>query len=410
MALPVTPRLGRFARTGFAATLTLAACATAAGAGQGPDGPKRPSPKAQAAPAVTTADDRIFAEAARAVASGETDSLLASTEAALLRAPGDRTAAARRAATLLAMNDAPAALRVYAAWAEVAGREDAALLARVAAGMLRQLEQASLAEIRARAREARARHGDAGARKALEDAASAGTAESWEATLALARLGDGSAVDVVAASVREAAGSRKVSALAALRGLPDRPSVVEAIRGALGEKDDMVRDAAAEAATGRNAPSLVGPLREVVKSARFTAPLRAAVALMRMGDVTGRHLVETGLEDPLPDGRILAARAYLGRTDTTWAAKLEPVLADPNQLLRIFAAEVLLPVRPGPARLALDPLLTDANPALRTEAVRVAATDPVVPLAKLRVALADAAPWVRLHAAEALARPLRGAP
>jgi hypothetical protein len=276
--------------------------------------------------------------------------------------------------------------------------------------MLRRLEKASLSEIRARAMEARARLGDADARRALEDGAKTGSPDSWEATLALARLGDGPAADVVAASVREAVGSRKVTALGSLRGLPGRPAVIEAIRGALEEKDDMVRDAAAEAATGRDAPALVRPLREVVKTARFTAPLRAAVALMRMGDATGRNLVEAGLEDALPDGRILAARAYVGRPAAAWASKLEPVLSDPNQLLRILAAELLLPVRPGPARSALEPLLADANPVLRAEAVRVAAADPATPLPKLRAALADEAAWVRLYAAEALARPRRPIP
>ena len=272
--------------------------------------------------------------------------------------------------------------------------------------MLLKLERAPLAAIRARALEARARRGDPEASKALElrRTSDPETNEAWEAALALARMGDASAVLEVTRVAREAAGSMKATALGALRGIPTAPPVVEVIAEALKHGDDVVKDAAADAAIGRTDPMLAGPLRDVMRSSRFTAPLRAAVALMRMDDRSGQALVEANLGGDLPDGRIIAAQAYVGRPDTAWVAKLEPVLRDANPLLRILAAELLLPVRPRDALQALGPALEDENPVLRAEAVRVLAGHPGSPLAALRAALTDEAAWVRFHAAEALAR------
>lgn len=392
-----------------AALLPLAILVTAYGLALTPSTLAAQSKASRTPPAAAAAqaDERLFNEIAAAVARGEGDELLAAADAALVRTPSDRNAAARKIAVLLASNDVSAALRVYEAWAEPSRLEDGSLLSRVARGILAELDKAPLSEIRMRALEARARLGDAGAREAIvkRRKASPPTADTWDATMALARLGDAEAAAEVLRSARETAGSRKVAALATLQGLPTTPALVEILRGALLEGDDMVRDAAADAATGRDAPSLVEPLRTVLKSARFTAPLRAAVALWRMGDRTGQPLLESALKGDLADARILAAHAYAGSRDTAWAATLEPVLADPNQLLRIFAAELLLPVKPEEAMRALEPLATDPNPVLRTEAVRVLATSPTVSTPSLRAALGDPAPSVRLLAAIALAGP-----
>jgi HEAT repeat protein len=275
--------------------------------------------------------------------------------------------------------------------------------------VLAQLESAQLAEIRGRALEARARRGDAAARKALDArrAARPETPDTWEATLALARLGDAAAANEVARAVKDAVGSRKAAALGALRGVPTTPAVIDAIADALATGDDVVRDAAAEAAIDREAPVLVAPLKTVLSTARFTAPLRAAVALARMNDPSGQALIDANLGGDLPDGRIVAARAYVGRPAAGWAAKLVPVLGDPNPLMRVLAAELLLPVKQREALEALGPELEEENPVLRAEATRVLAASPEAPLALLRASLGDRAPWVRFHAADALAR--RGA-
>lgn len=402
------PHLRSSRRALATALLAPAALVAAYGLAQPLSALAAQSKSSQTQPAADAAqtDDRLFSEIAAAVARGDADQLLAAADAALVRTPSDRNAAARKIAVLLASDDAGAALRVYEAWAEAARLEDTGLLSRVARGILVELDRAPLSEIRVGALEARARLGDAGAREAIvkRRQASPPTADTWGATVALARLGDGGATAEVLRSARETAGSRKVAAITMLRGLPTTPALVEVIRDALIEGDDMVRDAAADAAAGRDAPSLVEPLRAVLKTARFTAPLRAAVALRRMGDRTGQPMLDSALKGELADARILAARAYVGNKDTGWAAALEPVLADPNQVMRIFAAELLLPVKPEAAMQALEPLMKDPNPVLRAEATRVLAVAPAAPLPMLRAALGDPAPWVRLPAAAALAR------
>lgn len=360
-----------------------------------------------AAKADALSDDLLFDAAAKAVTSGDADLLLAKADAALIRSAADRTAAAWRIAVLLAKGSAADALRAYETWAAAARREDAPLLSRLAGGVLAQLDRTPLSELRARALEVRARRGDTAARALLEQRRKAKpeTPDSWESAIALARLGDAAGAAMLAAAAREATGSRRVSALGAFRDVPASPAVVEALALALKDGDDMVRDAAADAATGRTSPDLVGPLREVVKSARFTAPLRAAVALMRMGDDTGRPLVDAALAAPLADGRLVAARAYVGRKEIAWIAHVEPLLSDANVLYRVFAAEVLLPVRSAEALRALEPILADENPVLRAEATRVAGLAPAPPVPALRAALGDANPWVRFHAAVALMKP-----
>ena len=361
-----------------------------------------PRPYAQAAP---PSDDSVFDAAVKAVGKGEAREWLAKAEASLARPPADRAAAVPVIALLLANGDTEPALKVYAAWAQAAQREDAALLSRLAGGVLRQLEQAPLAEVRARSLEARARAGDRTARTQLESRRNARpeTPDSWESTLALARLGDPAAATEVVGAARAATGSQRVAVLGAFRGVPTTPAMIDAIALALAEGDDVVRDAAADAATGRPAPALVEPLRRVMHTARFTAPLRAAVALVRAGDENGRARVDAALTGPLPDGRLLAARAYVARPDTGWVTSIEPLLADANALYRIYAAELLMPVRPSQALAALAPMLVDENPVLRAEAMRVAGLAPAPPLPALRAGLGDANPWTRFHAAQALA-------
>jgi hypothetical protein len=372
---------------------------------QAPPGGARQAPQARTS--AIPSDDRLFAEAEKAVAAGEADRLLAAADATLARTPGDRAATASKVAVWLAKGDPAAALDAYGAWAKATRQEDTLLLGRLATGVLRHLDRSPLAEIRARALEARASREDADARKLLAGRRTAGpqSADSWESTLALARLGDASAVAEVARAIGGAAGSRKAAGLAALRGVPTSAEVVDTIRAALQDGDDMVRDAAADAATGRREESLRGPLRDVARSARFTAPLRAAVALVRMGDDTERSQVDAALATGLPDARLLAARAYVGRPETAWIARIEPLLGDANTLYRIFAAELLLPVRAAEAMRALEPILADENPVLEAEATRVVASSPSPPIGLLRAALGDANPWVRLHAATALAGP-----
>lgn len=364
----------------------------------------RSTPAPRATPGQAPSDDQVFDAAAKAVASGQAEQLLARAEAALAKSPADRPAAASTIAVLLAKAEIGPALKVYEAWSKAAAREDAALLSRLAGGVLGHLERSAVAEVRAQSLEARARAGDTAARARLtaRHQATPETPDTWESTMALARLGDESATANLVAAAREVTGSRRVAALGAFKGVPSSPAMIEALRSALAEGDDVVRDAAADAATGRTSPSLAGPLRQVMKTARFTAPLRAAVALMRLGDESGRPLVDAALKAPLADGRLLAARAYVGRPDTGWIASLEPLLADPNVLYRVFAAELLMPVRATAALEALSPILADENPVLRAEATRVAALAPSPPLPALRAALGDASPWVQFHAAQAL--------
>ena len=334
--------------------------------------------------------------------------MVAALEAAdreLEKNPKDRSATVIRMAAMLANGQSLKALDAYDAWTRATAKEDVRLLARVARANLVQLQDGPTTAVRARALEVRGRLGDEAARRVLEARRTQvpPTPDTWESSVALARLGEPKAIAEVAKAARESVGSSRVSALEALRGLPTAGPVQDALLDALTNGDDMAKDTAADVAIDTPSPALVPALKQVLERGRFAAPLRAAVALMRAGNASGRQRVDAALASDLPDARLLAARAYSGGSDVAWVPRLEPVLQDPNTLLRVLAAELLLPAKPAQAMATLGSIMDEANPVLRAEAVRVLASHRPTPTATLRAALRDDAPWVRLHAASALA-------
>jgi hypothetical protein len=365
------------------------------------------TPAKKQAPAATIppGDDRVFLDAIRSTGEGRAEAALAAADATLAKDPKNRDATVSRIALRLASGDPAKALDAYDAWAGAVAREDVGLLARIAKATLTQFDKVPASELRGRALEARVRAGDATARKTLEERrkVTLPTSDTWEATLALARLGDVTAVAEVTAASREGVGSARVTGLQALRGLPAGRQVSDALMDALVTGDDVVKDTAAGVAMDVPSPDLVPTLRQVAQTGRFAAPIRAAAAMMRAGDMSERARVDAALDSPLPDAKVLAAQAYVGSAQSGWIPKLEPVLRDENVLLRVLAAELLLPVRRDAAMAVLGTVLDDPNPVLRAEAMRVLGGDPRAPLALLRAGLRDEAPWPRLYAARAIA-------
>ena len=293
-------------------------------------------------------DDDVFEQAATLGDAGAAE-WIAAADAVLATTPADRQAAARKLAAHLAMGRVPEALVTYESWSKASAREDYALLRRLAVAVLRALHDAPSSELRALALEARARGGDAQARDLLVERAKespATTPDAWQARVALARLGDRASIGVLATRARQGMGSMRLGALDALRGLPVTPDVVTALGEALALEDAMLQGTAATIAGELGAQALIPQLQTVVATGHLDAPLRAACALVALGDTTMRARVDEALTGSLPDVTLLAAQALRAASIATWQPAVRPVLKDANPLLRLQAAAMLLPTLP----------------------------------------------------------------
>lgn len=349
-------------------------------------------------------EDALFLEAARGLDAAAVAKWQAQADALLAADPASRAGTVRRMALHLGAREVDQALAAYARWAAAAQRHDVGLLNRVASATLIQLDEVPNSETRARALEARARGGDDRARALLKERAAATppTADAWHSTMALARLGDMGASREVIDAARQGQGSQRVARVAALGALTPTAEVVAALVEALRVEDPMIQGTAADVAGEIKAKDAAPALRQVMATSRFAAPLRAARALVRIGDPAGRPLLLESLASPLPDVRLLAASGLTGDRTAAWADAVEPIVEDENPLYRLQAAELLLGTRAKAATKVLQDALSDPNPVLREFAARVLATRTTTSLDVLRVALADASPDVRLHAAVAI--------
>ncbi len=365
--------------------------------------PATPRQPAIAPAAPRSADDELFEQAAT-LGEAEAAAWIEAADSVLAKAPTDRQATTRKLAAHLAMGRVPEALVTYESWSKAAAREDHPLLRRLAGAVLRQLETAPSSDLRAQALEARARGGDVQARERLMEHAkeSAATPDAWQARVALARLGDRASVGVLATRARQGMGSMRLGALDALRGLPVTPEVVTALRDALALDDPMLQGTAATLAGELGATALIPQLKTVVATGRLDAPLRAACALVALGDTTMRARVDEALTGSLPDVTLLAAQALRTASIDTWQPAVRPVLKDANPILRLQAAAMLLSTLADEAMPIVSGALADPNPVMREEAMRFVADRPDTALILLKRGLIDASPGVRLRAAAAL--------
>jgi HEAT repeat protein len=307
-----------------------------------------------------------------------------------------REAAAREIEALLVKGDVAAALDRYERQAGAVGSGDVGLLAPIARAVLTELSKSDAAEIRDAALLKLARHGDAAARRAIAGLVAEGDPSALGA---LASQGDRAAVARLEGFVTGSAipGQRHAAVEALGQAGSSRSAGV--LRKALADSDPLLRVTAAEAIGTLHVEAAIPDLVANLDHEMLLVRVSAAVALKRLGDGTGDAILQEALQSPLPDVRIMAAKAWADSGDTSWVGAILPVL-QADGLTRLHAAELLLDQDPAGAQAVLAEALADKNPVTRDEAARILARrGDLGALARL---LGDPIPWARLHAADTI--------
>ncbi|HXG57127.1 MAG TPA: HEAT repeat domain-containing protein [Vicinamibacterales bacterium] len=298
-------------------------------------------------------------------------------------------------------------LDAYEAWLKDSRdrrEEDVYLLEHVVVNVLRQIARDKDPGLRLVALARLARADVAGAQAEL----AALTDGGGPIDAALASVGDGAA----AARIREAAATpgdrrRLIPALEA-GGSANIPTLLNL----LDDKDLSTSTAAASALGRLRAQESVGALRKALTAAYPLVRHTAAVALARLGDPAGQEEVSRMLAMDVPDIKLMAAAAWDGRPGP-WIDTVRPLLANQDGLVRLEAARLIAPIDPDAARLVLHEALNNENPVVRSESTKVVEElmwtgTLTATIADLRGRLRDPDPSVRLPAATALLRLIRG--
>lgn len=315
-----------------------------------------------------------------------------------------RGAALARIKEQIAGRHHDAALEVYEAFVAQTKREDLGLLVLIVRDHLEALTTATDVEVRIGALTALAGASDARARADLVQFGAAGTRGSigLEATLALASLHDEAALKEVRALAGSGPKGVRPRAIAALGEVDRSAAAALAVEG-LQDPDPLARmghiDLVARFGTTSAIPLLKRMLTD--RNAPFLR-LPAAAALRHLGDPSGDEILRQGLNSPLPDARLIAARAMAVVGDRSWVSAVSPILQDPDGLNRLNAAELLLPIDRETALRSLKAAAGDANPVVRAEAARVVALASPPEIPALRALLSDTSELVRLRAATAI--------
>lgn len=352
--------------------------------------------RAAGRPATPASDVATLASGWSALAAGQRDAAARAAAEILKRTPWNHAAMALRIEALSAA-DPLRGLDAYEKWLANRSREDAGLLEPAPRAMLRQIAAGTDAGLRhdalrllaaagvpmpagtgdatdqLTADAARAKDGDAPARKRLEAAVTAGTIDP--ATLA---------------ETLESAGPVGTPMLMTMLTKPAGPS----------------RAAAAAALGRRKAEEAKSALQTLMTDPDPYVRSTAAVALARMGDDQAMTVVERMLQSEVPDLRLMAAEAFNGQNGP-WVSAIMPLLENRDGVTRLQAARLIAPVNPEAARRTLQEAAGDQNPVIRAEAARVMAeVTPTVPdvadITQARRLLRDADATVRLHAAGVL--------
>jgi HEAT repeat protein len=352
----------------------------------------RPQPLPQAQ------QDALVSRARDALKSGRAANAIELSDQVLSGAPDNMAAINVKIDATIALGDLRGALRAYDAFVNMSGRDSAAVLAPVARAYLKTLTQSTLIGTKIDALEALAANGDADAKSTLQTLAKDDNA-GRPAAEALARLGDKAAAQRVAQFAAQAQGSQRADALRTIATIKDVPAEA-LVREALKANDPALQAAGADLAAARGMKTLVPELRQTMASGIAQGQYRAALALVALGDSTGRERVAEALASDVPDSRLSAAAALRKTGDKSWIPRVTPLLANQDGLNRFFAAEMLLPEDRAAAMRVLHPATADPNPVIRGEAARILAEAPSTDISQLRPFLGDSAPRARLWAAK----------
>jgi HEAT repeat protein len=279
---------------------------------------------------------------------------------------------------------------------------DAGLLSPLAADELRALGMHAVSDprLQVEAWERLARHGDAEASAALQRMAldRPGSPVAPLANGALARLGDDTAADRLAAMVSSGTLQDKSNVIEAMRrsGLTTRAHVLLPL---LGDPDPVTRGEAAEALAVLGYRSAGSEIRPLLSDSDPRVRSKAALALKRLGDTGANPAVEAMLRSNVGSARLDALEADPASDRRDIAAAARQLMADPDPLNRVRGAEAMARSDPGAAHAALAAVAGDADSTARRLAARALASLDPADLTLLRRLLEDGAGWVRMYAA-----------
>lgn len=342
-------------------------------------------------------------KAREALTAGRFDAALSLSDGVLKSFPNNRDAAALKISALVAKDDRNAAFSTYETWIQASRREDVTLLEPIARAELNQLRLTPLPIVQGGAMEALAAAGDVDARAALDTAfrSSTPTVLTWDATEALARLGEPAAERRVIDATRNAVGGARIRALHALKTLPQLSGQYpDILRTALSGGDVMLQVAVADVAAALGVRAVLPDLKRAMPGADPFARIWMAAALRRLGDAAGDDLLRGVLTGPAVDVKLIAAQAMKAANQSAWKDVIRPLLDAPEALNRLYAAELFVDEERERALAILKKGLEDPNHVIRGEAGRILTAVDAKNVWVLRWMLRDGAPMVRFLAAK----------
>ena len=292
---------------------------------------------------------------------GKMEQALVRADRVLATNPGSVAAFVLAIEAELARGRSAAALTRYEAWIGARQLEEPSFLRRIAKGVLRELAGANPNPARLDALDALAQEGDAEAIVTLHQGVK--TSNLAEARV-LARKGDEAAVKVLVDDLKRT-GGRSMPAVEAL-GESGSSLAVAALADLLAHGFPEIRGSAVEGlgklgAKHKTAARIKPLLNDPVSFVR----LKAAAALLALGDVSGLPMLQELAGQENPSGRLMAIQAMASQPGPEWQAQVRQLLSADAPEVRVGAARLLLPHQPEVARPILEAAMNDQNPAIR---------------------------------------------
>lgn len=332
------------------------------------------------------------------LAEGRTAEALVRADRVLAANPRSVAAFVLAVETEVARGAWPAALTRYERWIGSRPLEESSILRRIAVGVLRELgDPKRNPATRLEALRALAEDGDGDAIGALHQGVKA--FDVGDATV-LAAMGDETAVKALIAETKKAGGPSpgSVEALGRSGSALAVPIVAELVS----HRADELRAAAAEA-LGRLGSKFktVDHLKTLLKDPKLRVQVKAAGALLSLGDVSGLKILQDLAAHENPQSRLIAAQALAAQPSTEWQEFVRQLTGANLPEVRVGAARLLMPYQPEVAKQVLEASRNDPNLAIRGMAAETLAESLIVTdLTVLRKMLRDPDPQIRVRAAD----------
>jgi hypothetical protein len=275
------------------------------------------------------------------------------------------------------------------------GLEEPTVLRRIAFAVLREAaSQTSNERVRIEALEQLSSAGDQSAGE-LVDGAPAG--KSVAELRARAATGDEEAVAAIVQDLNQ--GGNALQDLDALA-KSGSPSAIDPVAARLRDVRPEIRGAAADALGSLPGPEVTARLKPLLTDRSSFVRVRDAAALYRVGDASGLDILHTLAASGEAGSRLIAAEALAARPDGSWLSLVRDLTDAAEPEVRLGAARLVAPHDPELARRVLNELANDPNLTIRELASEASADVAADDLPGLRQLLKPGTdPLVRVRAA-----------